>query len=280
MPRTRPARSAWGGSLHSCGRPRWPGTRQRKAVGDTVGPARGACAQPPDRPGIPVSQQGAGAGAEGSEVLRHPTPAAVVLLWHGRGPNEAHVLRRLATALHSDGQTVVIPDWDAGSRDGGAHVLRASLDHAVALTDGRPSVPLVLAGWSLGGAAALSLALSDVPSHEVAAVVGLGAATRERSPLDGTLPLERVRSGLHPPQLHLVHGLRDTVVPSAEAEEFAHACRAADVPCTLTLVASDHAGVVGTEFDPVAGICVPSDAPAATSGLDAAVQAVRAVAGP
>jgi dienelactone hydrolase len=209
-------------------------------------------------------------------VLRHPAPAAVVLLWHGRGPNEARVLRRLATALHSDGHTVVIPDWDAGSQDGGAAVLRASLDHGLASTDGRPSVPLVLAGWSLGGTAALSLALSDVSSHDVAAVVGLGAATRERSPLDGTLPLERVRPQLGMPRLYLVHGLQDAIVPPSDGEAFATACVVAGVPCALTLVESDHAGVVGTEYDPTAGICVPSESPAATRGLDAARQTIRA----
>lgn len=32
---------------------------------------------------------------------------AVVVLWHGRGPNEAHVLARLARALQDDGHAVV-----------------------------------------------------------------------------------------------------------------------------------------------------------------------------
>jgi pimeloyl-ACP methyl ester carboxylesterase len=114
--------------------------------------------------------------AQGSDVLLHPAPTGVVVLWHGRGPNEGHVLRGLATALHGDGHTVVTPDWDAGSVDGGVAVLRRSLDRAAALADAQGSVPVVLAGWSLGGTAALSLALEASPSHDLRAIVGLAAA--------------------------------------------------------------------------------------------------------
>jgi fermentation-respiration switch protein FrsA (DUF1100 family) len=168
-------------------------------------------------------------------VLRHPAPTAVALLWHGRGAREAHVLHRLATALHGDGHTVVTPNWDASAADRGA------------------------------------LASSAAPRP--AAVVGLAADVREHSPLDGAVPVDRVRPGTDAPPIFLVHGADDAVVPAAGAEEFARACLTAGVPCALTLVESDHAGVVGTEYDPTAGLCVPSDAPGATRGLAAALRA-------
>jgi predicted esterase len=199
-------------------------------------------------------------------------------LWHGRGPHEAHVLRRLATALRDDGHTVVTPNWDVSAADRGAAVLQASLDQAAAIAAQHPGAPLVLVGWSLGGTAALSLALAPSMAPGLVAVVGLASDVREHSPLDGTIPAERVRSGIDAPPIFLVHGLHDPVVPVADAEAFADGCRTAGVACSLTLVESDHAGVVGTEYDPLAGLCVPSDGPAATTGLDAAVHAVRAAA--
>jgi fermentation-respiration switch protein FrsA (DUF1100 family) len=110
-------------------------------------------------------------------------------------------------------------------------------------------------------------------------VIGLAAAARERSPLDGTRPLASVRPGLRPPPLHLVHGVQDTLVSRADTEEFAQACLATGIWCSLTLVDTDHAGVVGTEYDPNAEICVASDGPAPTRGLDAAMAAIRAATG-
>jgi hypothetical protein len=79
--------------------------------------------------------------------------------------------------------------------------------------------------------------------------------------------------------MYLVHGVQDTVVSAADADEFARACLAAGIPCSLSLVDSDHAGVVGAEYDPTERICLPSDGPAATTGLHAAVTTVRTAAG-
>ena len=208
-------------------------------------------------------------------MLRRPAPTAVTLLWHGRGPDEAHVLSRLAAALYADGHTVVTPNWDAGAADGGAARLTASLAQSAALA-AEHSRPLVVVGWSLGGTAALSLALAPGTLPGSAAVVGLAADVREHSPLDGTVLADRVRQGIDARPIHLVHGLHDPVVPAADTEEFAEACRTAGVACSLTLVESDHAGVIGTEYDARSGTCVPGDGPAATTGLAAALEAIRA----
>ena len=208
-------------------------------------------------------------------MLGHAESTAVVLLWHGRGPDEAHVLRRLATALHADGRTVVTPDWDASAADGGSAVLKASLARAAGVA-AEHSRPLVVVGWSLGGTAAISLALAPSETSGLAAVVGLAADVGDRSPLDGTVPADRVRSGIGARPIHLIHGVHDPVVPVADTEEFAESCRISGVACSLTLVESDHAGVIGTEYDAGAGTCVPGDGPAATTGLAAALEAIRA----
>lgn len=180
-------------------------------------------------------------------------------------------------ALQLEGHVVLAPDWDSGAADRGAGVLTASLDQAVALTGGRREVPLVVVGWSLGGKTALSLALDPGRASCVSAIVGLAAGTRGPSPVDGSEPLARVRQGVDhgPPPIYLVHGRRDTVVPAEDAEEFTLACRGVGVPCSLALVDTDHAGIVGTRYDSAVRRCVPDDARAATIGMAAAIGAVR-----
>ena len=44
--------------------------------------------------------------------------------------------------------------------------------------------------------------------------------------------------------------------------------------CEVTLVDSDHAGVIGTAYDERAGLCRPSSEPSAQAGLRAAVAAI------
>jgi dienelactone hydrolase len=156
--------------------------------------------------------------------------------------------------------------------------LTASLDTAAALAVPSRPVPVVVVGWSLGGRAALSLALDPGSAPRVAGVVGLAAGLRGPSPLDGAIPLERVLGGVthEPPPMYLVHGRQDAVVPAAGAREFAEACRKAGIRCSLVLVDSDHAGVVGTVYDSDLRRCVADDGPAARNGLEAALDAVRA----
>ena len=105
----------------------------------------------------------------------------LALLWHGRGPDEAHVLRPLAGALLGAGHRVLVPDWDSTTDD--------------------------------GGAAALSVVLGGGP---VAAVVGLAADVRPRSPVDGSVPLDRVPEAQPAVPVHLVPGTEDGVVPGTE----------------------------------------------------------------
>ena len=207
-------------------------------------------------------------------VRAHPTPRSRLALWHGRGPHEGHVLDRLAEALHEDGRTVVTAHWNYGDPDRGRGALQASLEEAASLA---ADVPLVIVGWSLGGTAALSVAFDEGSPWRPAAVVGLAADPTQPSPWDGSVPLERARQGVRhrPPPIYLLHGRADTVVPAAAAVEFVDACSRSSVSCALSLLDSDHAGVIGTRYDPDRRACVPSDEAAAVTGLQAAVHAVR-----
>jgi dienelactone hydrolase len=211
------------------------------------------------------------------DVHAAASPRSFVVLWHGRGPNERHVLRPLAEGLRIDGHTVVVPDWDHTSADGGVGPLLASLELASSLASSA-GAPLVLAGWSLGGTAALSIALYAHSSARPGAVVGLAADVSEHSPLDGTVPLESVAPRAGVPPLFLLHGAEDDVVDADGAVRFQRACADAGVACELALVASDHAGVIGAEYDPDRRECVSSERASARIGLAAAVRLVGVAA--
>jgi alpha-beta hydrolase superfamily lysophospholipase len=207
------------------------------------------------------------------DIHSSASPRSFVVLWHGRGRNEKHVLRPLAQALQAEGHTVVVPDWDHGSVDRGAGALLGSLDVAASLASSGGG-PLVLAGWSLGGTAALSVALRTPSRGRPVAVVGLAADTFVPSPLDGRVPLESVASGVGALPLHLLHGADDHVVDAEGAVRFQRSCEDAGLACELALIATDHGGVIGAEYDRDRCECVPSGRPAARSGLSAAVQMI------
>ena len=197
----------------------------------------------------------------------------LVVLWHGRGPREGDVLRPLAEALTVRGAAVAVPEWDSTSADRGRRLLSGSLPCAVRRADG---LPVVLAGWSLGGAAALSVALGAVEGPRPVAVVGLAANVRSVSPLNGVVPLDVAReatiSSASP--MVLVHGLADHIVEPAGTRTFVELARSRGLRIEHREVETDHAGVIGTEFDAVRGLCVPSETTGARTGLAAALQAV------
>lgn len=120
----------------------------------------------------------------------------IALLWHGRGPREAYALAPLATELESAGLTVLAADWDSTAPDHGRADLEASLARATRLAADRAIDPgrLVVLGWSLGGTAALGLALqSDHPLHTI--LVAPGYAPRAIDAFSG-LPLPEVFPGV------------------------------------------------------------------------------------
>lgn len=189
----------------------------------------------------------------------------VTLIWHGRGPRESHVMRPLADALVHIGADVFVPDWEWTAPDWGRGELLASLASAATVADNRP---LIVIGWSLGGTAALSLA--SLAHYEVTALVGLAADCEAQSPLTGRLlDANAVRAA----SAYLVHGSEDPVVPVSGSIRFA-----GDSDASLTVLSTDHAGVIGCEYDRGAGTCLPSDRDPARRGLRASVRAIQKAA--
>jgi len=227
---------------------------------------------------LDIYRPSAGAGAHGG-------PAPTVLLWHGVGPDERDVLGTLATAAAGYGLTVVVPDWRSDALDGGGAQLLASLaftrERAAAL-GGRGEDAIVLAGWSRGGrsAAAVGVRPDAVGGWRPLGVVCLGAAYTRLAPTTGGSPVEDLRgTGAAPVPFWLVHGTQDTVVPVAASREFAAVLAEKGWPVRLEERPTDHAGVIGTEYDTSAGRCVPASAPAAVAAGALSARMIAAAAG-
>jgi predicted esterase len=192
--------------------------------------------------------------------------APTVLLWHGVGLDERDVLEPLATATAAYGLTVVAPDWRSDAPDGGRAHLLASLaftrDRAAEL-GGLDDDAIVLAGWSRGGraAAAVGVRPDAVGGWRPMGVVCLGAAYTRPAPTTGSSPIGDLRAwDTAPVPFWLVHGTEDTVVPVSASREFAAALTEAGWPVRFEEPSTDHAGVIGTEYDPEIRRCRPATA--------------------
>lgn len=191
-----------------------------------------------------------------------PPGAPVVLLWHGRGPDERDVLRPLAGAAAKAGAVVVVPDWDSSAPDGGRTQLLESLEyvrrHAARMVGDAGRV--VLAGWSLGGRAALSLALCPavVGGWRPRSCVGIAAGSPAESPIVRIDPAAAPVDPVEPVPIRLVHGTADTVVDVSGSRDLCAALRRRGWPVSLAEPDSDHAGVVLSEYVPELKRCRPS----------------------
>ena len=85
--------------------------------------------------GIPLTiERGIGAGQDTLLDCYRPRDtdgSPVVLLWHGRGPNERGVLGALASAIARRGFVVVVPDWEPDTPVSGCRPLLSSLRFAL-----------------------------------------------------------------------------------------------------------------------------------------------------
>ncbi|MET9611296.1 alpha/beta hydrolase [Kitasatospora indigofera] len=217
-----------------------------------------------------------------------PGPAPVVLLWHGRGPDERDVLAPLARAAAGLGLVVLVPDWRSDAPDGGSAHLRDSVAFArrEAGSLGGDDRTLVLAGWSMGAKAAVAAALNPAAfdGWRPTAVVGIAGAYGTASPVTGTAPVEDLGSGradpVDPVPVRLLHGTADQVVDAGRSRELRAALAGRGWPVTLDEVDSDHAGVVMTAYAPKLGRCVPSAAGHAVRAGRRAAALLAEAAGP
>lgn len=216
-----------------------------------------------------------------------PDAVPAVLLWHGRGPDERDVLAPVARAAAALGVVVLVPDWRPDAPDGGRTHLRESaafVRQHVAEFGGDPA-RIVLGGWSRGGKAAVGVAVrpAEFDDWRPYAVVGVAGAYGSAAPSTGTAPLDDLRRGddlPSPVPVWLVHGTADPVVDAERSRELHTALLERGWPASLDEVATDHAGVVMTEFSREHHRCLPSTADHAVEAgsLTAAVLA-RAATG-
>ncbi|MCX5213496.1 alpha/beta fold hydrolase [Kitasatospora sp. NBC_00240] len=197
-----------------------------------------------------------------------PGPAPVVLLWHGRGPDEREVLAPLARAAAALGLVVLVPDWRSDAPDGGSAHLRDSVAFARrrAADFGGDDRNIVLAGWSLGAKAAVAAALDPaaLDGWQPRSVVGIAGAYGTPAPITGTAPTEVLDSGRADSvpwvPIRLLHGTADQVVDVRRSRELHAVLAGRGRPVTLDEVDSDHAGVVMTAYVPERDRCLPSTA--------------------
>jgi predicted esterase len=198
------------------------------------------------------------------EVSRTST---AVVLWHGRGANEREALEPLARHVAGGGVRVMVPDWSTDDDADGRNHLTASLSFV--LNSGskeRPVTRVVLAGWSLGASAGL-----DLLCHAEAfggwrpdALVCISGGFH-RSPYSPEQPSD---SSVDPSvPLVLIHGASDEVVPPERSRVTFDRLLQEGWNVTLREVATDHAGAIGTVFDPARHRCVPTDDPGRQEAL-------------
>lgn len=187
-----------------------------------------------------------------------PRGPGVVVLWHGRGACERDVLEPLAHQIAAAGVGVIVPDWSTRDGTDGRRHLTASLSFIRHRSTSTEAKRITLAGWSLGASAGLDLIRRPVllDGWRPAAFVGLSGgfdgspfSSGQPGPVDPSVPLL------------LVHGSSDEVVPVERSRRTFDQLGDEGWHVRLHEVATDHAGVIGTVYDPALHRCVPTTDP-------------------
>lgn len=165
-----------------------------------------------------------------------------ILLWHGRGPDEREVLAPFAAMIAETGLRVVVPDWDSTAPDGGRTDLFLSVKHVLDLR-----TPWLVAGWSLGGAAAAALTLNSrkLGLGMLTGVILAGGFTKE-NPLTGLPFAERKIRERQQSSMTLVHGVDDPVALVEGSRALHRNLLEAGWTSELIELPTDHFGIVGT----------------------------------
>jgi pimeloyl-ACP methyl ester carboxylesterase len=193
--------------------------------------------------------------APGRRALVHGEPdRGIALLWHGRGVDSADWMLPLTERVASGGVLAVAADWSSETADGGRSDLLSSLRFTRQLAEQRDLDPdaVVVAGWSLGGTAAASLAVHAkrlgvdlggvvliAPGDGPRAVDGITGA-----PLPATMPPGEGRC-----RIDVLYGDRDTSATPDLVSGLELRLRSAGWSTTLQTVDADHGEIVGCRYD-------------------------------
>lgn len=206
-------------------------------------------------------------------LVRGAADTGVVLLWHGRGVDSADWMLPLADRVAANGALALVPDWSSETPDGGRTDLLTSVRHARerATDAGLDAGSVVVAGWSLGGTAAASLAV-----HAKRLGIALGGAVLI-APADGPGVVDGISGGPLPRRLppgeggcrvDVLYGEHDTSTPPDQVSGLELRLRAAGWSTNLRAVDADHGEIVGCRYDARREVYRPSTRPRALAGAD------------
>ena len=191
------------------------------------------------------------------------------LFWHGAQTDARTAMRLLAEQLADHGIGVLVPDWDSHADDGGRDDLLQSARFASERA--QDSGGLVIVGWSLGGVAAAGLTFQSRHLNvRVVHTVCLAGAFMARDPVGGDALPSRLPGDRSP--FTLLHGTDDDVVPIESSRTFAATLEHNHWSVELVELATDHGGIAGATYDPVADRYSAAD-DAATRSVAAEVAA-------
>ncbi len=184
-----------------------------------------------------------------------------VLIWHGMQSNARASVRLLAEHVERQGLSVVVPDWDSHSDDGGRSDLMRSARFAQ--QRGVDADGLTIVGWSMGGLAAAGLTI-HASRHDVRVrhTVCLAGAFVAPDPISGGGPAADLADGGQRSPFTLLHGVADDVVPVAASRRFAAELEEHGWPVELVELDADHGSIAGARYDPVADRYDAADDPA------------------
>jgi dienelactone hydrolase len=196
-------------------------------------------------------------------------------MWHGAQVDARATMGPLAQRVADQGSAVVVPDWNSRASDRGRGDLLGSLEFVRA----RWTTPIVLVGWSLGGAAAAGATI-HAPKFDLqlAHTVCLAGAFMVAGSVSGqTLPTDLADFGAGSP-FTLLHGIHDDVIPVDVSRDFAAILQRNGWPVELTELPTDHAAIAGAAYDEAGDRYLPASDSHALAIAEAVAERIANIA--